>query len=156
GDASQLTGEEDDYRVLLELLKPVTDVMPAYIAMGNHDDREKFHTVVTELHGERAPLEDKHVTIIEHANVRRMLLDSLMYTRKRGGFLGKAQREWLETYLAEHTDRPIVLMLHHTLGEGDNDLLDVERMFRLLEPHAHVKALFHGHSHRWELSERQG
>ena len=32
----------------------------------------------------------------------------------------KAQREWLNTWLAAHTDRPVALMFHHTLGEGDN------------------------------------
>lgn len=156
GDAAQLIGEREDYAVLLELLKPVTDAMPAYIALGNHDDRDNFHEVVQNLQGDRQPVEDKHVTVIEHEAVRVILLDSLMYVRKRGGFLGKAQREWLAGYIAGHTDRPIVLVLHHTLGDGDNDLLDVERMFRLLEPHRHVKALFHGHSHRWEISERQG
>lgn len=156
GDLAQLEGYREDYEVLFELLKPVTDVMPAYIALGNHDNRENFFAVAGELSGERPKVEGKHVTVIEHATVRLILLDSLMYVRKNGGFLGKAQREWLAAYLAEHNDRPVALMFHHTLGDGDNDLLDVERLFRLVEPHKHVKALFYGHSHRWELSEQQG
>ncbi len=156
GDLAQLIGEREDYTVLLELLKPVTDTTPTYIALGNHDDRDNFFAVVQDLQGNRQEVEEKHVTVIEHATVRVILLDSLMYVRKKGGFLGKAQREWLAAYLAEHTDRAVALVLHHTLGDGDNDLLDTERMFTLLEPHRHVKALFHGHSHRWSVSEQQG
>lgn len=156
GDLAQLEGYREDYAVFFELLKPVTDVMPAHIALGNHDDRANFFAMAGELKGERPEIEDKHVTVIEHATVRLILLDSLMYVRKKGGFLGKAQREWLAAYLAAHTDRPVALLFHHTLGDGDNDLLDIERLFGLVEPHKHVKALFYGHSHRWELSERQG
>jgi 3',5'-cyclic AMP phosphodiesterase CpdA len=156
GDIAQLEGMKEDYAVFFEIMKPVSDVMPAYIALGNHDDRDNFFAMAGEVPGNRQKVEDKHVTVIEHAAARVILLDSLMYVRKRGGFLGKAQREWLATYLAEHTDRPVALVFHHTLGDGDNDLLDVERLFRLLEPHTHVKALFYGHSHRWEIAERQG
>ena len=156
GDAAQLIGEKEDYTVLLELIKPVADTMPTYIALGNHDDRENFFAMVTQHFGDRQPVEDKFVTVIDHPATRIVILDSLMYTRKRGGFLGKGQRDWLATYLPANTDRPVVLVFHHTLGEGDNDLLDGERLFRLLEPHRHVKALIHGHSHRWELYERQG
>lgn len=156
GDAAQLTGERDDYVVLLDLLKPAMDVLPTYIALGNHDDRDSFFAVVQNLPGNRQTVEEKHVTVIEHPVVRVILLDSLMYVRKKGGFLGKTQRDWLAAYLASNTDRPVALVMHHTLGDGDNDLLDVERLFRLVEPHKHVKALFYGHSHRWELGERQG
>lgn len=156
GDAAQLIGERGDYEVLLELLRPVTDAMPTFIALGNHDDRDNFFAVIQNLPGIRPTVEGKHVTVIEHDVVRVILLDSLMYVRKKGGFLGKAQREWLAGYLEQHTDRPVVLVFHHTLGDGDNDLLDVERLFKLVEFHTHVKALFYGHSHRWEISERQG
>jgi Icc protein len=156
GDIAQLEGYKEDYAVFFELLKPVTDVMPAYIALGNHDDRENFFATAGELAGERQKVEKKHITVIEHPAIRFILLDSLMYTRKTGGFLGKAQREWLNAYLAEHTDRPVALMFHHTLGDGDNDLLDVERLFKLLEPHKQVKVIFYGHSHRWDVAERQG
>lgn len=156
GDAAQLTGEREDYVALLEALQPVTEQMPTYIALGNHDDREKFFATVSALSGARQEVEGKHVTVIEHDVVRLILLDSLMYVRQRGGFLGKAQRYWLADYLAKHADRPVALMFHHTLGDGDNDLLDDIRLFQLLEPHKHVRAIFHGHSHRWNTYERQG
>lgn len=156
GDVAQLTGEVPDYEVFLELIKPMSDVMPVYMALGNHDNRENFRAVVKELPGDVQPLEHKHVTVLEHDYVRIILLDSLLYVRQRGGHLSKAQREWLTAYLTEKTDRPVMLMLHHTLGDGDNDLLDTEFFFDQLAPFPHVKAIFHGHSHRWVLYERQG
>ncbi|GMW03293.1 MAG: hypothetical protein AMXMBFR84_44270 [Candidatus Hydrogenedentota bacterium] len=156
GDAAQLTGEPDDYVVLLDLLKPVIEAMPVYIALGNHDNRENFHAAVSSQPGERAQVEDKHVTIIEHRDIRIVLLDSLFYVRQKGGLLGKVQREWLSAYLQEHSDRPVVLVFHHTLGDGDNDLLDGERMLRLAHSHSHVKLLIHGHSHRWQIYDHDG
>jgi hypothetical protein len=68
--------------------------------------------------------------------------------------LGKNQRDWLAAYLPRMTDRPVVVFVHHTLNDGDGSLLDAERLFALLEPHRHVKAIFYGHSHVWELGER--
>jgi len=47
-------------------------------------------------------------------------------------------------------------VFHHTLGDGDNDLLDTDRLFALLAPHKHVRALMHGHSHRWQRYELSG
>ncbi|HRK35095.1 MAG TPA: metallophosphoesterase [Candidatus Hydrogenedentes bacterium] len=156
GDAAQLTGEKDDYAVLLDVLQPVTEAMPMYIALGNHDNRDNFMEMVKTLPGERPEVEDKHVTIIEHPAVRIVLLDSLFYVRQRGGLLGKAQREWLKTYLEANADRPAILMFHHTIGDGDNDLLDILRLFDLAKPFPHLKALFYGHSHRWEIGKREG
>ena len=156
GDAAQLTGEKEDYAVLLEVLQPVLAEMPGFIALGNHDDREKFFATVTKLDGSRPAVKDKHVTVIEHAAIRIILLDSLMFVRKSGGFLGKVQRDWLAGYLSANTDRPVAIVFHHTLGEGDNDLLDDIRFFQVIAPHSHVKAIFHGHSHRWQVYERQG
>ena len=156
GDAARLTGELDDYTAILELLEPLEGVMPAYIALGNHDDRDNFFERVLELHGARQPVEKNHVSVIEHPATRVLVLDSLLHVRKSPGHLGKAQREWLSAYLAQHTDRPIVLVFHHTLGDKDGDLLDTDRLFALLAPHKHVKAIFHGHSHRWNRYEMEG
>ena len=156
GDLARHEGEVADYEVFLELIKPIRETMPVYVALGNHDNRDNFYTAVKNLQGSVQPVEDKHVSVIENSQIRIVLLDSLLYVRQRGGLLGKAQREWLNAYLTAHADRPVVLMLHHTLGDGDNDLLDTEYFFDLLAPHLHVKAIFHGHSHAWRRYERQG
>ncbi len=156
GDLARHEGEVADYEVLLELIKPIQDTMPVYLALGNHDNRDNFQAAVKNPQGLLQPVEGKHVSVIEHGQVRIVLLDSLLYVRQRGGLLGKAQREWLDAYLAAHTDRPVVLMLHHTLGDGDNDLLDTGHLFDIIASHPHVKAVFHGHSHEWKRYEHRG
>jgi hypothetical protein len=79
-----------------------------------------------------------------------------MYVNKVAGLLGKEQRTWLTNFLATTSDKPVVLFVHHTLGENDGDLLDTDAMFEIIAPHRHVKAIFYGHSHVWEFKKRDG
>ncbi|MDB4534440.1 metallophosphoesterase, partial [Vicingaceae bacterium] len=65
-----------------------------------------------------------------------------------------AQRDWLKKHLATTSDKPCVLFVHHTLGDGDGDLLDAERLFQLIKPFPHVKAIFYGHSHQYSFDRR--
>lgn len=154
GDAARLDGQVGDYEELKALLEPVAAQCPVYIGLGNHDDRDSFRKV---LGASPAPGPDaggRHVLVVEHDAVRVVVLDSLLHVNKVPGLLGKAQRDWLAAYLAEHRDRPVALFVHHTLEDRDGDLLDSDRFFALLEPHRHVKAVFYGHSHVWERRER--
>lgn len=156
GDAARLSGLPDDYRELKSLLEPVAAVSPIYIGLGNHDDRAEFLKVFPQSPKPGETVKDKHIFVIEHPLVRIVMLDSLYYVNKVAGFLGKEQRQWLAGYLPGHADRPILIFVHHTLGDGDGDLLDAERMFEILRPHRHVKAVFYGHSHVWEQTQRDG
>jgi 3',5'-cyclic AMP phosphodiesterase CpdA len=153
GDVARLTGEKSDYQRINELLDPVAQKMPVHMTMGNHDDRENFYQVFTENTTE---VEDKYVQVIEAAPVRMILLDSLLYVNKVAGLLGKSQRSWLESYLANASPMTTLLFVHHTLGDRDSDLLDVDRMFAIVQPHSFVKAVFYGHSHQYQYSEREG
>jgi 3',5'-cyclic-AMP phosphodiesterase len=154
GDAARLDGKRSDYEELRALLAPIADRTPVYIGLGNHDDRGPFFEVFPDPPGTRPSAGGRHITLIEHDVVRILILDSLLYVDRVAGFLGRAQRTWLETSLPKLNDRPLVLMVHHTLGDGDGDLLDADRLFALLSPHPHVKAIFYGHSHVWNISER--
>jgi Icc protein len=153
GDAARLEGQQADYAALKELLAPLAAQAPAYIGLGNHDDRRNFFKVFSPAGGEGPAVSDKHVSVIDHGGLRFVVLDSLLYVNKVAGLLGKAQRDWLAKYLDQSDDRPHVLFVHHTLGDGDGDLLDVDRLFRMVEPHRKVKALFYGHSHRYAFSQ---
>jgi 3',5'-cyclic AMP phosphodiesterase CpdA len=145
-----------DYQRLKEALHPVAEVAPVHIGLGNHDDRANFFKVFEEPPGQTARLNGKHITIIEHPEVRVLVLDSLLYVNKVAGLLGKNQRLWLQRYVQGADTRPIVLFVHHTLGDGDGDLLDVDRLFSILSASSKVKAIFYGHSHQWNHSEREG
>ncbi|MBX3746590.1 MAG: metallophosphoesterase [Verrucomicrobiae bacterium] len=154
GDAARLAGYLEDYQELAALLKPVAEVAPVYVGLGNHDDRANFFRVFEAPPGQRQEIAGKHVVVIEHPAVRVVVLDSLLYVDKVAGLLGRAQRQWLADFLPAQADRPMVFFVHHTLGDGDGDLLDADRMFELFRPHAHVKAVFYGHSHVWGIRQR--
>ena len=154
GDAARLEGKLEDYRQLRAQIEPLAAAAPVFIGLGNHDDRASFRKVFTSPAGTLAAIDGKHVTVIEHPGVRVVVLDSLLYPNRVAGLLGKAQRAWLTSSLPTLADRPLVFFVHHTLGEGDGDLLDADRLFTIVRPHRHVKAIFYGHSHVWELGER--
>jgi Icc protein len=156
GDAARLSGELADYEELKKLLSPLAAQRPVYIGLGNHDNRDNFFKIFDAITGQRATVTDKHVLVVEHPQVRLLILDSLLYVNKVAGLLGKAQSEWLEGFLRQSDQKPIVLFVHHTLGDNDGDLLDVDRLFRIIGPHSKVKALFYGHSHEYSFRERQG
>ncbi|MHB1307615.1 MAG: metallophosphoesterase family protein [Limisphaerales bacterium] len=155
GDAARLEGLPADYRELRSLLQPVAEVAPVYIGLGNHDDRARFFEVFPPPAGVSRELPGKHVLVIEHEVVRVVVLDSLLYVNKVAGLLGRDQCRWLAEYLPQHADRPVVLFVHHTLGDGDGDLLDAGRLFEIIRPHRQVKAIFYGHSHVWSLDARE-
>jgi 3',5'-cyclic AMP phosphodiesterase CpdA len=156
GDAARLEGHAADYQQLQHLLEPLAARAPIGIALGNHDDRANFRTVFdTQPDGfQRQADVDKHVLVMEHPLLRAIVLDSLLYVNQVAGLLGKVQRQWLDRYLAGADQRPTVLLVHHTLGESDGELLDADRMFQIVERHANVKAIFYGHSHRYQVERR--
>jgi Icc protein len=155
GDAARLEGKPEDYEALKGLLAPLAARAPISIALGNHDDRANFRKAFAPPSGPGGKELDRHVLVVEHAAVRLVVLDSLLFPNKTPGLLGQAQRAWLGGYLAETTDRPVVVFVHHTLEDRDGDLLDADRLFAILEPRRHVKAVFYGHSHVWEVRRRE-
>lgn len=153
GDAARLTGELGDYQALKHLLQPIAAGAPVHIGLGNHDDRKHFFQVFEQAHN-ASPVAGKHVSVFELAGVRFVVLDSLLYVDKVAGLLGQAQRNWLKEFVMNGGETPTVFFVHHTLGDGDGDLLDFERVFQILKPHPWVKAVFYGHSHRYHVHRR--
>jgi len=153
GDLARLEGKTADYANLKKLLNPVAEKLPVFMALGNHDDRRNFDKVFIEHPGRKQHIRGKHVVVVEKGPVRLIVLDSLLYANKTPGLLGKAQRQWLANYLKECDERPTMLCFHHTLGDGDGDLLDVPRLFDLVKPIRKVKAILYGHSHAYGFSK---
>jgi 3',5'-cyclic-AMP phosphodiesterase len=156
GDVARLTGEIEDYEAVKSLLGPVAEQCPIYLGLGNHDDREKFSKVFAAPSGGVDKIKDKHVLVLEEPLLRVIILDSLLYVNKVPGLLGKGQREWLDQYLASADGRPTVLFVHHTLGDGDGELLDADALLRIVRPYGKVKAVFYGHSHRYSYRQDRG
>ncbi len=155
GDLARLTGEPGDYSNLKLLLQPVTEKMPIAMALGNHDKREHFLTAFTTTTGQRQALKNKYVVVVDHTEIQLIVLDSMMTTNFTPGFLGKIQREWLTTHLESNKDKTILIFFHHSMGDSDNDLLDVDRLFKIIGPHRQVKAIFYGHSHVYNYDTRE-
>ncbi len=155
GDAARLEGKKEDYVQLKKLLEPVTNKMKMEIALGNHDDRANFWTVFDDRRIDKSLAGNKHVSVADLGPQRWIVLDSLMYVDKVPGFLGQVQRDWLDRFLGSDVSRPVVLMVHHTLGQRDGDLLDTERLLAIAQKHSHVKAIVFGHSHQWRIEQRE-
>jgi 3',5'-cyclic-AMP phosphodiesterase len=156
GDLARLQGKPGDYQQFRKLLQPLTDKLPVCLGLGNHDDRTQFQTVFKDLPGDHPLAPKQWITVYEHGSVRMIVRDSLQYVNKVSGLLGQAQRNWLATYLDQSDARPTLLCLHHPPGEGDGDLLDTDRLMRIIEPHAQVKAIVYGHSHAYRFSKHEG
>ena len=153
GDLARLQGLQGDYEQLKGLLAGLGESIPAFCAMGNHDDRGVFLNVFDKPGGDRQNVPGKFVTVLEVGPVRLVLLDSLFFVNKAPGLLGKAQRDWLVRYLAACDERPTLMCVHHTLGDNDGDLLDADRMFQILADVRKVKGVIYGHSHRYGFSQ---
>ena len=153
GDVARLAGEPADYQLVKALLNPLTQDMPVHMTLGNHDDRDHFARAFPTT---RTLVEEKYVHVIETSPVRMILLDSLLYVNKVVGLLGKKQRRWLELFLDSAEQKPTLIFVHHTLGDEDSDLQDVERMFAIIRPHPSVKAVLYGHSHQYKYQQRDG
>jgi 3',5'-cyclic AMP phosphodiesterase CpdA len=157
GDLARLEGLPGDYSNLQALLEPVAAKCPVAMSLGNHDNRANF------MAGIRSPataktqaIQNRYVAVIEHAPVRFVLLDSLIRPNETPGLLGKAQRTWLDEYLASAGSMPTFLFVHHTLDDGDGSLLDSDRFLRIAAKHRNVKAVFYGHSHRYIYDTLEG
>lgn len=156
GDLARLEGLPGDYVNAKKLLTPIIQERPVCVALGNHDNRDNFLEVFKDAGGSKQPVNGKHVVVVDAGPVRLIVLDSLLFANKVPGLLGRAQRAWLEKTLRIGDNKPTILFFHHTLGDGDGDLLDVPRLFDIVRPASKVKALVFGHSHVYSFSEFAG
>ena len=156
GDLARLTGLPGDYANAHEFLAPIIEERPVCVGLGNHDDRKNFLDAFGKAGPDKQTVQGKHVVAIDAGPVRLVVMDSLLYVNKVAGLLGRAQRNWLSDYLDTHNDKPVILFFHHTLSDGDGDLLDTDRLFDIIKPASSVKALVFGHSHVYSFTEREG
>jgi 3',5'-cyclic AMP phosphodiesterase CpdA len=157
GDLARSNGHAADYAAWNTFMNPLADAMPMVVTMGNHDDRENSRKALAKLGGDRQAVVQKLVTVIDAGPCVFVLLDSLLQTGLTQGLLGKAQRDWLVSYLAEPSTKPVVVFVHHN-PDGDSDiaLMDADRLLAALRPAKNVKALFFGHTHVYSMTKVDG
>ena len=156
GDVARLKGEAADYEVLKRMMAPIIAKVPVAMALGNHDNRTNFLAALGESQKGAQAVNRKHVLAVEGRTTRMIVLDSLIEPDFTPGLLGVQQRGWLQKYLAAARPMPTVICVHHTLDDGDGSLLDAPRLFDILKPHRHVKAVLYGHSHRYAYDVWEG
>jgi 3',5'-cyclic-AMP phosphodiesterase len=150
GDMARNRGTEAEYKTFRQLVAPLAEKTTLALGLGNHDDREQFLAAFTTPGGEKQPVNRKHVTSVRSGGVRMVFLDSAFVPGQVPGLLGKEQRTWLERVLGTET-APVLLFVHHTLTDDDGALLDSDRFLKIATAHRNVKAVFYGHSHRYQL-----
>jgi len=161
GDCAYNHGEVGDYQTLTRLLEPISAAgLPIHLTLGNHDHRDHFWSVLSDERAETEAVASKHVSVIESPRVNWFLLDSLHETNVTPGTLGPAQLKWLAAALDARADKPALVLAHHNPTPAANkdkpSLTDTDAFFEVLEPRRHVKAYLFGHTHRWQIAERDG
>ena len=146
GDLACQSGSLEEYQALKEVIKPVEDAgIKITMTMGNHDWRPNFSEVFPD-YAAKSKLSDRLVFVVETPATDIIVLDSLIQPENFGrpimnGEISDGERSWLDTYLTEHPDKPVLISAHHPLQ--DTKLNDV------LSKHACVKGYIYGHDHRW-------
>ncbi len=155
GDLAFNSGETADYEHVVDLLQPLRRRMPVHLALGNHDNRERFWESLLEDKTVSRPLKDRQAAIIRAPRVNWFVLDSLDKTLSTPGVLGKTQLAWLEKSLDANADKPALVVVHHNPNpEGKvGGLSETKEFFEIIRPRKHVKAFLYGHSHHWNVEQ---
>ena len=142
------SGEDWAYEKLKKTLDKIK--IPYYLALGNHDNREKFIGTFSDTNFSNGFLQ----YTIEDWPLRIIVLDTLEVGKHGGGFCD-ARAEWLHRTLSEQADRPTLIALHHppirtgiawmTIKEDD---IWVERLKETLNPFNNIVHIISGHIHR--------
>ena len=179
GDCAYHTGETGDYEAMLGLLAPLSAAgLPMHLAMGNHDQRERFWAAVPyEKLGAgvaKRGLESRQVLVVRSPRVDWVILDTLDKTNSTPGLLGREQIQWLKEVLdaPERASKPVIVMIHHdpivtpttrpTTGPASTrpaavtGLVDTPALLEVVMPRKQVKALVFGHTHVWSIKELNG
>ena len=150
GDVSLCYGEERDYEIAEELLRPLEEAgIKIVMTAGNHDRREPMRRVLGKWLGD-SPVAGRFASVTHLPHFDMVLLDSLKEPEPanennsagRGGCeLGEVQAAWLKKLVDEAT-RPLLVCAHHNAWAlGIN---------RDMVKSPKVCGFIHGHNHSWQ------
>jgi hypothetical protein len=149
GDCAWNSGEKEDYATFTNLIEPIrTAQMPVHLALGNHDNRERFWDALEEEKAAKRPLADRQVVLLQTPRVNWFILDSLDKTLVTTGLVGAEQLDWLAKTLDANSNKPAVILVHHNLDSGEKSigLRDTEELFKVMRPRKQLKACVFGHT----------
>ncbi len=156
GDCAYNRGEMADYATMTTLLAPMrANGLTVHLALGNHDNRERFWAALVTESTLRRPLADRQVALISEPLVNWIILDSLETTLSTPGLLGQQQLEWLAKALDANPDKPAIIMVHHNPGtiRSVGGIKDTDALYAVIRPRKQVKALIFGHTHYWSIEQ---
>jgi Icc protein len=157
GDCAYHKGFVEDYRTLVELLRPVREQgLPLHLTMGNHDERAHLWQTIEHVEEHVDPLPQRQTVVLEMPRANLFMLDSLDQTDHTPGVLGQQQIQWLGAALDARKDKPAIVMVHHQPDQRlkVSGLTDTQALLDAILPRRQVKALFYGHTHHWDVTQR--
>lgn len=151
-------GSTNEYQRVKSLLGKLE--MPCYLAVGNHDHRERLKEVFGDHHYLHQ-MDGFIQYVIEETPIRIVVLDTLA-PGTHHGHLCHRRLEWLEATLMAAPEAPTLLFLHHppfVTGMPYPDSLGLDNHHLLAEiigRHPQVEAIASGHTHREATLRWQG
>ena len=156
GDCALNSGETKDYATVADVLGPLREArMPIHLALGNHDNRERFWEAFEAERAAKRPLADKQVALLPTPRANWFILDSLEQTLSTPGLIGPEQLDWLAKALDANRNKPALVLVHHNphLLGGNIGLKDTAALLEVLRPRRQVKAYIFGHTHNWQSAQ---
>jgi len=124
--------------------------MPYYVIPGNHDDRDAFR----ETFDQRGYMQGDFIQYgISHHDVRIIALDTVVPGESHG-HLCQDRLRWLTIKLAEDTERPTMIIMHHPPYESGVSSMDDTRCYEgnelaaIISQSRNIERVVCGHYHR--------
>lgn len=125
--------------------------MPYYVVPGNHD---KISTLWTVMGGKACPaMPDGFINfVVDDYDVRLIGVDSTV-PGEPGGAICEKRAAWLDARLAEDTEKPTAIFMHHPpvkcgVLETDEDGFEgADRLAAVIEKYTNIERLICGHIH---------
>jgi len=142
-------GRPEEYSAFLAIAEGFP--LPIHLVVGNHDDSR----AMAQVFGGTGYLggSDRTYYAIDYPQARIVVLDSSV-PGSMAGHLGTDQLDWLDGTLAERTEVPAFVCLHHPpidVGMAFLDSIKLDNpdpLRAVLVRHPHVQRILAGHVHR--------
>ena len=138
------SGNYEDYEVLKESLNNLFGEVPYIITLGNHDNKEAFYKGWL----------NKEVGQIAYNEVREIgdlaviSFDNSQY-KNSNGLISEEQKIWLKEELKKHSDKNVILMLHHHILREQfvTPSVEADKEFEEVVRNSSIVGVFSGHTH---------